>query len=213
MELKLSAKLREKKEKITAQELAAVLYGRDQETISLKLNYNEFEKLFAVAGESNLISLDLNGQAFPVLVKAVQKHVVKDTFLHIDFYKVNMKEKVKADVPLKFTGVSKAVNELGAVFITNIDELSVECLPSDLVDHIMIDISSLEEPGDVIRVEDVKLPEGLHLFHEAYEIICNAEEPKKVEEIEVVKEELSDEEAKKETEEGKEELDKENEKK
>ncbi|NCB20321.1 MAG: 50S ribosomal protein L25 [Clostridia bacterium] len=213
MELKLSAKLREKKEKITAQELAAVLYGRDQETISLKLNYNEFEKLFAVAGESNLISLDFNGQAFPVLVKAVQKHVVKDTFLHIDFYKVNMKEKVKADVPLKFTGVSKAVNELGAVFITNIDELSVECLPSDLVDHIMIDISSLEEPGDVIRVEDVKLPEGLHLFHEAYEIICNAEEPKKVEEIEVVKEELSDEEAKKETEEGKEELDKENEKK
>lgn len=196
MELKLSAKIRKEKEKLTPQDLAAVLYGRGQESISLKLNYNDFEKLFAIAGESNLISLDLDGQIFPVLVKAVQKHVVKDTFIHIDFYKVNMKEKVKADIPIEFSGVSKAVKELGAVFVTNIDELSVECLPSDLVDHILVDISSLEEPGDVIRVEDIKVPAGLHLFHEAYEIICNAEEPKKVEEIVEVKAEEAGEEKK-----------------
>lgn len=188
MELKLSAKVRTRKEKLSDKDLAAVLYGRDQESISLTLSYNEFEKLFAVAGESNLISLDLDGKSFPVLVKAVQKHVVKDTFRHIDFYKVNMKEKVKADVPLEFIGISKAVNEFGAVFVTNIDELSVECLPSDLVDHIKIDISTLMEPGDVIRVEDIKVPAGFHLFHESHEIICNAEEPKKVEEIVEVKE-------------------------
>lgn len=183
MEFKLSAQIRAKKEKMTARELAAVVYGRDQESISLKLNYNDFDKLFAASGESNLISLELDGKTFPVLVKAVQKHVVKDTFIHIDFYKVNMKEKVKADVPIEFTGVSKAVKEFGAVFITSIDELSVECLPSDLVDHILIDISTLEQPGDVIRVQDIKVPAGLHLFHEDYEIICNAEEPKKVEEM------------------------------
>lgn len=182
MELKLSAKIREKKEKITDQELAAVLYGRDQETLSLSLNYNEFDKLFAIAGESNLISLQLGENSFPVLVKAIQKDVIKNTYIHIDFYKVNMKEKVKADIPVKFIGEARAIKELGAVFITNINELSVECLPNDLVDHIEVDISSLQEFGDLIRVEDVKLPKGFHLFHESHEIICVAEEPKKVEE-------------------------------
>ncbi len=187
MELKLSAKIREKKEKIKDQELAAVLYGRDQEALSLTLNYNEFDKLFTVAGESNLISLQLGDKSFPVLVKAIQRDVIKDTYIHIDFYKVNMKEKVKADIPVKFSGEARAIKELGAVFITNIDELSVECLPSDLVDHIEIDISSLQEFGDAIRVEDITVPKGIHLFHESHEIICVAEEPKKVEEkVEVV---------------------------
>lgn len=181
MELKLSAEIREKKEKLGFKQLPAVLYGRGQESLSLKLEYNVFEKLFAEAGESNLISLNLDGQEFPVLVKAVQKDVIKGTYIHVDLYKVNMKEKVKAEIPLEFIGESKAIKELGAVFITNIDQLAVECLPSDLVDHIEIDITSLQEFGDAIRIEDIKIPQGIHLFQEGHEIICVAEEPKKVE--------------------------------
>jgi large subunit ribosomal protein L25 len=184
MELKLSAEIREKKEKLNKDQLAAVLYGRDQESLSLKMNYNAFDKLFQEAGESNLISLSLGGEIFPVLVKAIQKDVIKGTYIHIDLYKVNMKEKVKAEIPLEFIGEdkSRALKELGGIFITNINEVAVECLPGDLVDHIEVDISSLSELGDVIRIEDLNVPAGIHLFQELHEIICVAEAPKQVEE-------------------------------
>ena len=182
MELKLLAENREKNEKLANDYLAGVLYGKGLETAHLKMNYNVFSKVFAEAGESNLISLSLNGQEFPVLVKAVQKDVLKNTYIHIDLYKVNMKDKVRADIPLEFVGESKAVKENGGVFIATIDELSVECLPSDLVDHIAVDISVLQEFGDLIRLEDLELPKGMEIMHhEGNEVVCVVEEPKKVE--------------------------------
>jgi len=182
MELKLNAEIREKNEKLAPTQLAAVLYGRGQESLSLKLNYNEFDKLFAEAGESNLISLNLKGEKFPILVKDLQRDVLKHNYIHVDLYKVNMKEKVKAEIPLEFAGEAKAIKELGGIFITNIGELSVECLPGDLVDHIEVDISSLEALGDAIRIEDITVPKGIQIMQELHEIICVAEEPKKVEE-------------------------------
>jgi len=182
MEFKLLAGIREKKEKLSQNDLAAVLYGHGLESLSLKLNYNEFAKIFAEAGESNLISLHLDKQEFPVLVKDVQKDVLKGTYLHIDLYKVNMKAKVKAEIPLEFVGESKAVKELSGVFLSNIKEVAVECLPSDLVDHIDVDISSLNEFGDAIHLQDLKLPAGIDLLHEGDEVVCIVEEPKKVEE-------------------------------
>lgn len=182
MELKLLAEIREKNEKLGRDDLAGVIYGHGIETTSLKLNYNVFSKLFAEAGESNLITLSLSGKEFPVLVKAVQKDVLKNTYLHIDFYKVNMKEKVKAEIPLEFIGESKAVREMSGLFLANLTEIAVECLPGDLVDHIDVDISVLQEFGDMIRVEDLKLPEGMDFVHEGNEVICVVEEPKRAEE-------------------------------
>jgi large subunit ribosomal protein L25 len=182
MELKLLAEIREKREKLAKEYLSGVLYGNGIETKSLKINYNIFSKVFAEAGESNLISLSLEGVEFPVLVKAVQKDTLKSTFSHIDFYKVNMKEKVKAEIPFEFIGASKAVKELSGVFLVNIHEIPVECLPVDLVDHIDVDISVLNEYGDMIRLEDIALPKGMELMHhEGNEVVCGVEEPKKVE--------------------------------
>lgn len=202
MDLKLSAEIREKKEKLDKNHLAAVLYGKGQETLSLKIKYNEFVKLFEEAGESNLISLSLKGEEFPILVKDFQKDVLKDNYIHVDLYKVNMKEKVRAEIPLEFVGKaeSKALRELGGIFIINMNELSSECLPNNLVDHIEIDLSSLNELGDVIRVEDIKLPAGIDVFHEGHEIVCVAEAPKKTEEKDELKDEGKEGEVEKEAE-------------
>ena len=182
MELKLSAEIRSKNEKLDSKSLAGVLYGKGVEARSLKFNYNDFVKLFEEAGESNLINLNLGDQIIPVLVKETQKDALKNTFIHADFYQVNMKEKVKTEIPLEFIGESKAVKELGGVFIANIDAIAVECLPGDLVDHIDVDISALTEFGDVIRLHEIKVPKGMELMHESNEVICGVEEPKKVEE-------------------------------
>ncbi|MDP3836765.1 MAG: 50S ribosomal protein L25 [bacterium] len=186
MELKLTAESRTKNEKLSKDDLAGILYGRGLESRSVKVKLNNFAKLFEQAGESNLITLHLEDKEFPVLVKTVQRDVLKNTLIHVDFYQVNMKEKVKAEIPLEFIGASKAVSELGGVFLSSMDEVAAECLPADLVDHIDVDISNLNEFGDMIRISDLKLPKGITLEHDDSDVVCVVEEPKKVEDEPVV---------------------------
>ena len=136
MELKLQAEARVKNEKLSADFIPAVLYGKGITSQSLKIKKIDFDKIFALAGESNLIDLNLGADSVKVLVKDLQRDVIKNYFTHVDFYQVNMKEKITAEIPLHFKGESKAIKELGGMLMKEVHELTVECLPSDLVDHL-----------------------------------------------------------------------------
>ncbi len=178
MEVKLSAQKREKNEKLDKNHLAAVIYGNNVENQSLKINKMEFEKVFANAGESNLIKLDFGSGPVNVLVKDTQKDVMKGTFTHVDFYQVNMKEKLNVEIPLEFEGESKAVKELGGTLVKEVHEIKVECLPTDLVDHIVVDVTVLQSFDDVIRISDLPLPKGMEILDEIATIVARVEEPK-----------------------------------
>jgi large subunit ribosomal protein L25 len=182
MELTLLAQKREKNEKLDKDSLAAVVYGKGIEAQSLKLKKADFEKVFAAAGESNLIKLDLGTSSVNVVVKDLQKDAIKNFFTHVDFYQVNMKEKITAEIPLHFIGESKAVKELGGMLNKEMHEVEVECLPGDLVDHIEIDISVLNTFDDEIRMKDLKLPKGVELVSETDDIIAMIMRPKLEEE-------------------------------
>lgn len=187
MEFKLKAEKRVKNEKLAADFIPAVLYGKGVENQSLKLKKVDFEKAFNGAGESNLIDLDLGTGIVKVLVKDLQRDVLKYTFTHVDFYQVNMKEKITTEIPLHFIGEAKAIKELGGMLMKEINELEVECLPTDLVDHIDIDISVLATFDDVITIGDLVLPKGLELEHNnAEDVIAMVVEPK-AQEVEEVK--------------------------
>ena len=178
MEINLTASIREKNEKLAPEFIPAVIYGKEAETKSLKMRRADFDKAFAAAGESNLISLEIDGQVSKVLVKETQHDVMKNIFTHADFYQVNMKEKITTEIPLHFVGESKAVRELGGTLIKDMSELEVECLPTDLVDHIDVDISVLNTFDDMIRVEDLVLPKGIALVHHTNDAVAAVREPK-----------------------------------
>lgn len=179
MELKLQAEKRVKNEKLSSDFLAAVIYGNGVESQSLKIKRLDFEKTFTVAGESNLISLNYGDGEVKVLVKDTQRDVMKNFFTHVDFYQVNMKEKITTEIPLHFIGESKAVKELGGMLMKETHEVEVECLPIDLVDHIDVDISSLNTYDDVITISDLTLPKGFRLLHNNPEdVVAMVVEPK-----------------------------------
>lgn len=186
MDFKIKVEKREKKEKLSKDFIPAVLYGKDIESQSLKMRKTEFEKIFAGAGESNLIELNLDGTTIKTLVKDIQRNVLNHSLTHADFYQVNMKEKVVAEIPLNFIGESKAVKELGAMLNKDLDNLEVECLPGDLVDHIDVDISILVAFDDAIRIGDLKLPAGVVATGEAEEMVASVKEPMIIEEEPVV---------------------------
>jgi len=187
MEIKLNAEKREKGEKLGKDFIAAVLYGLGVENKLLKIKTNDFIKVYSLAGESNLIKLDFDGQAKNVLVIDIQKDPVKNFVIHVDFYQVDMSRTVTAEIPFEFVGESKAIKELGGMLIKSLSELSVECLPGDLVDHIDVDISSIQELGQAIHVKDIQVPKGFKVLNHLDDPVATVVEPKeeKIETTEV----------------------------
>ena len=195
MEMSLKVQLREKGEKLTSDFIAAIVYGQSAENILVKVKANDFVKIYEQAGESNLIKLEIEGQnPFQVLIKDTQRDILKDFFIHADFYRVDMSKELSAEIPLEFIGESKAVKEQGALLNKAIDEVSVECLPQDLVSHIEIDISVLENIGDAIFIKDINVPQGIKIMNNIDDVVVTVTEQVQEEEEQV--EASSEEEAK-----------------
>jgi large subunit ribosomal protein L25 len=137
--------------------IPAHVFGHKVKTVHVQVKADEFHKVFEKAGETGIISLSVDSEKRPVLVRNLQIHPVTDESLHIDFYQVNLTEKVKVNVPLEITGESPAVEKKIGLLLTPISEVEVEALPADLPENIQVDISKLENIGDEIRIKDLKI--------------------------------------------------------
>ena len=147
--------------------IPAVLYGKDQEPINIQVPVKQFQKTFKAAGESTLVyvtvDLPAEGQAeagghqtFPTIIHDISRDPASDDIIHADFYKVNLKEKIKTEVPVVFVGEAPAVTGLGGIFIRNVNALEVEALPQNLPHELTIDISVLKKFEDKITIGDLK---------------------------------------------------------
>jgi large subunit ribosomal protein L25 len=179
MEIKLNAQLRARKEKMAKGLIPAVVYGPETENISLKMNQMEFDKVLSQAGESSLVELAIDGgKTLKVIIKDVDRDPIKDRVTHADFYVVNMKKKITTEIPLHFIGESKAVKQGGGTLEKNMHAIEVNCLPGDLVDHLDVDISALEDFDSAIRMSDIKLPKNMELASHTDEVIALVSEAK-----------------------------------
>jgi len=187
--LKLSAKIRKDKRKKVknlrnAGILPAVVYGPKSETMSLELDYQAFEKIFKQAGESSLISLEIEGKKakVPVLIHEIQSESVSGKIIHVDFYQASLTEEVTVSIPLIFEGEAPAVKDLGGTLIKNISELEVRALPEQLPHEIRINIEGLKNFDDFITVKDIKVADGVKILKSPDETIALVSQPEKVEE-------------------------------
>lgn len=145
--------------------LPAVVYGRGTAHHVVSVPYAAFEKVYRNAGESSLVDLAVDGGgALKTLIHDVQKNPVSDRYTHVDFFEVNMAEKLNAQIQLKFTGDSKAVKQLGGILVKNISHVEVRCLPADLVHELSVDLSPLATFDDTITVADIPLPSGIEIL-------------------------------------------------
>ncbi len=134
----------------------AILYGKNQEPLTLQVFAKDFNKALKMAGESTLIYLSVNNEVHPTIIHDVARDPVSEDILHTDFYKVSLDEKITTDVPVVFVGESPAVKELGGIFVRNVNELEIEALPQNLPHELTIDISVLKNFGDKITIKDLK---------------------------------------------------------
>lgn len=158
----------------------AVLYGHKVANINLEIDEIELQKLLAKISESDLIDLIIADKpSVKVLIHDISYDPLKNTIKHLDFYQVNMKEKITTRIELNFINESPAVKDLGGVLVKTLDAIEVECLPNDLISHIDIDLSFLKEIGSIIRAKDLAIPQSLTLLTDPETVIVLTEEPKK----------------------------------
>ncbi len=140
------------------------VYGKGLSSIALQVQLVDFEKVHKEVGDTGLIELDLNGKTHPVLVKNLQMNYKSHTPLHADFYQVNMKEKVKALVPVIIVGEAKAVTEKVGLLLQPLSDVEIEALPDHLAENIEVNVDHLAAIDDQITVGDLKAPEGVEIL-------------------------------------------------
>jgi len=174
----------------SADRIPGVIYGHDTENRNISVDYNAFAKAHKHGGESTLIELESkDGQTVKALIKDTQRDPLSDRYTHVDFYKVNLKEKVVAEIPLVFSGESAAVKALGGFLVTPKDAVEVESLPGNLPHDIKVDISALKTFDDAILASDLPMPEGVALTIAQDATIAFVQRPKTEAEIAAEEEE------------------------
>jgi len=168
-----------------------VLYGPGSEPELYRADAVEANHVLNEVGLTSLVSLQVEGQEpYRALVRDVQRDVLTDALIHVDFYRVSMTQKITTEVPVEFVGESTLVVQGEAMLLTLLDRLEIECLPGDLVSSLELDISLLEKMDDVVQVKDLSVPEGITVLSDSDEPIARLAPAVRVEEEEEEEEEL-----------------------
>jgi large subunit ribosomal protein L25 len=154
----------------------ATIYGPNTEAVNVQFPYRELELLLRHAGGTHVITLTVNGKALPVLAREVQRDVIKGTILHVDFFAPDMKQKVRAEIPVHYVGESPVVAGRRGIMLTGPNTLTLEMLPSQLLEVINVDVSTLAEIGSTIQVKDLHL-EGITVINDPEEMIAKIVQP------------------------------------
>lgn len=187
--LTLSAKIRkiQGKKVETLREkgiLPVVLYGPKIKNENLEVSLKDFEKILNEAGESTLISLEIEGSGEKnlVLIHEVKFDPMSGKPTHADFYQPILTDEIQVKIPLIIEGEAPAVKNLGGTLVKNISEIEVRALPQHLPKEIKINVEGLETFEDKVLIKDLQLPEGVRILRSSEEIIARVAQPEKVEE-------------------------------
>ncbi len=170
-----------------------VLYGRDLGNLHLQVSESELERVMTLGAQRGLLQLrvdELDEEERVVMVREIQRDPVERDILHMDLYQVDLTENLTTTVPVYFEGEEEATAGIG-VLQHEVRELEVECLPVNIPDYLLVDISHLTL-GDSITVADVPSPEGVEILTDPTDIVVTLVQPRMEEEEEDEEEEEID---------------------
>lgn len=144
--------------------LPANIYGAKIESLSVEVPLKEFQKVYREVGETRIVDLSLDSKLRPVLIHNVQLDPLTRTPLHTDFYQVDLKQKVKTKVPIELVGESPAVAEKTGLLLQLLSEVEIEALPGDLPKKISLDVGSLSQIDQELKVSDLEVAKGVTIL-------------------------------------------------
>lgn len=140
--------------------ISAVLYGTNVESVSITISARDWELATRHVKRNVIFDMEIQEDAGidkrPVMVKEVQRDGLGTNIMHIDFFQVSMEQTVEVEIPIHLTGKAKG-EVLGGIIDVHLRSIRVECLPNQIPEEILLDISELDI-GDSIHVSNISLP-------------------------------------------------------
>ncbi len=153
--------------------IPAVVYGAGGESLTIACPRRPLEILLTRASGTHVISLNVDGKLENVLVRDVQRHAIRRELVHVDFLRVDLTKKLRAEVPLVLTGEPKLSADLTmAHYMTQIE---VECLPASIPDHIEVSLAHLVRAGDQVTVGDLAAIADVTFVADPHDVIARLE--------------------------------------
>ena len=113
----------------------------------------------------------MDGRTEKVLVREIQTHPRRLGPIHVDFYQVDLQEKIEVEVPIHIVGESAPVKRGDADVLQPMHSIRVQCLPSDIPESFEVDITSLEEIEMELRVSDLTVPKNVTMLEDPEELV------------------------------------------
>jgi len=156
--------------------IPGVLYGRSGKSVPLDMDEVEFTKGIKGITTSTIVQVEVDGKPHDVFVKDTQRNILDGKILHVDFYEVENDVALRAKINVMVTGNPVGVREGGILEVPR-QVVEVECLPKDLPERIVVDISALKI-GQSTRVRDISFGEGVTLVSPDDKVVALVKMPK-----------------------------------
>ena len=145
-------------------EIPGIVYGSKVENTAISLNEANFLKTIREVGRNGVISLDIDGETYNVVLNEYDSDPIKRGIVHVDFLAVDLSKAISAPVRVSLVGEAAGVKD-GGVMQQALHELTVTAKPNDIPTSIDIDVTDLQV-GDTITVGDVKGYDKIEINHE-----------------------------------------------
>ncbi len=169
--------------------IPGVLYGNQYDSRSLQFDELDLRRLVSAVGMTRLIKLEIEGtgDTETILIREVQRDPVTERILHVDLYRIVAGQLMTSTVQLITEGEAPAIEE-GGVVNQLLDELDIECMPEDLPESIIVDVSVLIDLDSVITIADLPIPEGVTVLHDHADAVARVVIPRAAVELEEAEE-------------------------
>jgi large subunit ribosomal protein L25 len=160
----------------SAGNIPGVIYGKKVASKPVMVNSADLLKTIRSVGRNGVISLNIDGATFEVILSDYQEDFIKKEIIHADFLAVDKSSKITVSVRLALTGEAAGVKD-GGVLQQPVHELSITATPSEIPQQIEMDVSNLQV-GETLTIADLLYQGSFTINHEADEVIASILPPK-----------------------------------
>jgi large subunit ribosomal protein L25 len=157
-----------------------VVYGLDRPPFPVGIGARRIEEVLNLeTGRNTIFTMALAGQdrSRAVMIKALQRDPVTERLVHVDFVRVDLTKSVRVSVPLRLTGIAEGVKTEGGILEFVLRQVEVQCLPSDIPEHIDLEVSALHL-NQHLSVKDLPARDRVTILDDPEAIVCVVAVPK-----------------------------------
>ena len=162
----------------SAGNVPAIIHNHGKDSIPVVGSYRDLQVAYNTAGRSQTVTVDVAGKKYLTLIRNIDLDPSKHVIRHVVFQAIKQNEAIETEVPIVYAEVEIPAEKKSLMVLKELDSLQVKALPKDLPEKIEVDLSALQEAGDVVRVESIKAPAGVTIMTAPGTPIAIVEVPK-----------------------------------